>query len=571
VNFRLKNPISKSTSSGSSANQKLLHKVGEFRALDPFLYDMKRTLTSKSLLFCVVAMILLALVIYPDFSPNAPFSMNSPPSSNTSQVYAFYDSSGYHFLAFSWNQFGQLVSGTKISVTIPLSTGNVSDTGVTNSSGLTQFTLGVPESSTYSLDLTVTAPNSIILVSGTFTPFSNGIPPGQTVTVFQPSRYQTPTTPTTVVDNANTSARDILVTWAGFDASVPAGDLIYYRFLDLNDSCQVSAFVSSCTAGAVRGFPVPTELNQSNSKLLGTMGSSYLQLFPAPPKPSGNLSEESGAVVLFGLTYSNGTSIPDSTSLTQTIPIPQLYPSVGAALSSGQTNQIVVSFFEDVFGLFIPLLAIIATYNVYGKDRISGVLESVLAQPVTRKGLVLSRYVSSYVAMSAAIFVSVIVLDLIAERVSGAFLDSAVIISSTAALLVELAAFIGIMMLFSHVVRTSGALIGLGIGLFLIIDFFAGLIVSIASQLLGFQSGSIGFYKLSVALRFVNPAQFVALVDTFLTNTLTEATGFFGFGAPTFPITPAEYGITIPAIIATAIVWIAVPMTCLLYLAIKRD
>ena len=47
----------------------------------------------------------------------------------------------------------------------------------------------------------------------------------------------------------------------------------------------------------------------------------------------------------------------------------------------------------------------------YGKDSVSGVLESVLAQPITSKGLSLSRYFSSFAGMSIAFLVSVAVVD----------------------------------------------------------------------------------------------------------------------------------------------------------------
>jgi hypothetical protein len=57
----------------------------------------------------------------------------------------------------------------------------------------------------------------------------------------------------------------------------------------------------------------------------------------------------------------------------------------------------------------------------------------------------------------------------------------------------------------------------------------------------------VGFYPLSVGLDFANPAQFVSLVDTYLTG----AASFVGFPAITgqsFSITPQAYGITIPTL-----------------------
>jgi ABC-2 type transport system permease protein len=296
---------------------------------------------------------------------------------------------------------------------------------------------------------------------------------------------------------------------------------------------------------------------------------SYIQIFHAPSQSDFNASDASNTIVAIGLTYPNGTSVAGSAGEAYSIPVAQLYPTVGAALTGEQINQIVVSFFEDVFGLFIPLLAIIATYNIYGKDRVSGILESVLAQPVTRRGLSLSRYVSSFLGMSIAILVSVSVLDLIAEHLSHSFVNSDLLIFSAGALVVELAAFIGIMMFISHLVKSSGALIGIGVALFLVIDFFQGLIVTFVTSALGIKGGSVNFYRIALALGFANPAQFITLVDTYLTN--SYQTSFIGIATGSFPITPSLFGITIPAIIVTAVLWIFVPLALFLYLAIKRD
>jgi hypothetical protein len=72
----------------------------------------------------------------------------------------------------------------------------------------------------------------------------------------------------------------------------------------------------------------------------------------------------------------------------------------------------------------------------YGKDSVSGVLESVLAQPITSKGLSLSRYFSSFAGMSIAFLVSVAVVDLIVQHFTTSFLDPTILLSSTGALLV---------------------------------------------------------------------------------------------------------------------------------------
>ena len=69
---------------------------------NPLLYDVKRSLTSKSVLIMMVVLILFSFALVPSFT-----ATSTGPGSNNyayTQAYAYYDSSGYHFLAFAWNR-----------------------------------------------------------------------------------------------------------------------------------------------------------------------------------------------------------------------------------------------------------------------------------------------------------------------------------------------------------------------------------------------------------------------------------------------------------------------------------
>ena len=123
-------------------------------------------------------------------------------------------------------------------------------------------------------------------------------------------------------------------------------------------------------------------------------------------------------------------------------------------------------------------------------------------------------------------------------------------------------------MLLSHLVKSSGTLIGLSVGLFLVIDFFQGLIFKIIATILQISQGSVAYYQISVALDFLNPAQFISLVETYLTNLV----GFVGIlPTPNISITPQDYGITIPTIVLTGTLWVSIPLVCFLYLSMRRD
>src|SRR3989442_3760704 len=147
-------------------------------------------------------------------------------------------------------------------------------------------------------------------------------------------------------------------------------------------------------------------------------------------------------------------------------------------------------FFPGVFGFFIPLMAIIGTYSSYGKDRLTGVLESVLARPVTKRGLAMSRFLSTVLSFTLASAAAVGVVDLLLNSIGGSFLDQSYVLSIIAGLVVEVAAFTGLIFLLSHLLRSTGALLGISIVLFVVLDFFWSLIILLVTVALGGTGGS---------------------------------------------------------------------------------
>jgi ABC-2 type transport system permease protein len=514
----------------------------------------------------MAALILISLAIIPSFTTSG-----SGSNSANTQILTYYDSGGtYHFISFAWNQFGQAVAGVTFQANLTVFSGSSSQAvyrgspDTTNSSGMADFTIIAPLNDNYTPFFSITQPNGYVSACcGIFQPYltyvsSNGtkipapasIGPGQVVNAMGSS----PELFSSVTDSSNSSQNDIQVIWAGLNGSVPLNYALYYKFLNTTTVCQSSQSGQVC----FQTVPGTSGLNESNMRVLGTM-SSFKQIF-TPPKLESNLS--TNAVIALALFYPNGTSV----SPVSAYPLDVFYPGQNQ-FSIQQGTSFAVSFFEGIFGFLIPLIAIVGSYNSYGKDRVSGVLDSILSQPVSRRGLSLSRYLSSFVAMAIAVSIAIAVVDGIVRYFTGSFLASTLVFSSAGAFFVELATFTGIMMLLSHLTKSSGLLIGIGIGLFIVIDFFWGTIMSLVAVLANVQYGTIGFFQIAVLSQFANPAEFVSLIVTYLTHQAS----FVGISGFTFPITPSQYGITVPAIVATGVLWVAVPLAVFLYLAIKRD
>ncbi|MGI0079766.1 MAG: ABC transporter permease [Nitrososphaerales archaeon] len=499
---------------------------------------------------------------------------------NYAQVLSWYDNSGmYHFVAFATNQFGQPVSGVTLQANLSVSSFSIVNkrpitnpgaypvysgpSVVTNSSGEAEITVKVPGSNisevnaNFTVRIIVHEPNGAISsIGGQPAPYTqidslpNGtivflpVPPGEVISI-------TSNPILSVIDSSNSQKTDVLVNWAGENGSLPTGYSLYYRFINSTVFCTATQNGNEC--GTQNS--VPPNLTEDNMTLLGSL-SSYVQVF-SPPKLQANL--ENGSQIVFGIFFPNGraaVSPQDNVYL-----ISELYPSF-QGFTQQTANEVVFSFMTTVYSLLVPLVAIIGSYNLYGRDRVSGVLDSVLVQPVSRRGLALSRYFSTFIGMAIAISIAMIVVDGLVIYYTKLALSSTLLLASVGAFLVELAAFIGIIMLLSRVTRSSRFLIGIGIGLFLLFDFLWSVLVLLALTFTRTGFGSSGYIGYTIALQFVNPAQFIQLVITYLTSETLSSN---------ILISPAQYGITMPSLVVTGVLWVGIPLVGFLYLAIKRD
>jgi hypothetical protein len=114
--------------------------------------------------------------------------------------------------------------------------------------------------------------------------------------------------------------------------------------------------------------------------------------------------------------------------------------------------------------------------------------------------------------------------------------------------------------LLSHLVKSTGLLLGISIGLFVVLDFFWGLIVIALTLLLGGAQGSFVALQATYLSYYANPAQFLNLVNAYV---LQSSLGGF--------VSPSSYGVTLPAIVLDGVLWAVAPFIIFLYLAVKRD
>jgi ABC-2 type transport system permease protein len=480
----------------------------------PFLYDMKRTLTSKSVLIITAIILLISLTIIPLATPRTTnFSSSAGPS-----VLYYSDGGAFHFLVFSEDQYGNPISESGISLTLfngyP-SNFNQTVQVPTNSSGMGSAAITAPASN-YELRV-------MVISGGGQTSYTSSISnnPSGTVATVQGLF-------TTVTDRSDSSKRDLQVIYAGPHGVAPTSYSIYYL-------------------AAAPPFGFSTRFNESQMTFFQNL-TSYHQVFDLTFL-NGSFK---GKAIFFSLFQNgNGTALETAEFNYEELRPQQFVPSATSVASV---------FFAGILSFFVPLVAIIGSYSSYGKDHITGVLESVLARPVTRRSLAISRFLSTLLAICIATIGSVGIVDLILSSLTGSALSGDYLLAIISGLLVEIAAFTGLVFLFSHLLKSTGSLLGLSIGLFIFLDFFWNLVIFLLAAALGGTQGSAVYLQATVVSYYANPAQFLNLVNVFVfqsTNGLV--------------IQASNYGLTLPALVFVGIVWSVVPFLVFLILAVKRD
>jgi ABC-2 type transport system permease protein len=481
----------------------------------PFLYDVRKTITSKTVLILIAIILLISLAIIPFTSRS---TVTSGGFSQPAILY-YYSNGGYHFLDYLFNGFGDPISGVAVTFTLVTGASNSTQSGTTDSSGLTRIDINVP-SANYFVTVKNTYSSGVATSSSSYI---DTVPPSVI-------RYLSSGPFSTVTDKHNSSKVDVQVFYAAPGGGLPSGYSLYYKLVPSS-------------------FPFPTKpipYDETQMTFLGDL-SSYHQIFD-PSIPAGTDPQETAWFEIFA---PNRTAVESANYPVGLLRQAQIPINISNAAAY---------FFSTVLGFFIPLMTIIGSYSSYGKDRLTGVLESVLSRPITRRGLAMSRFLSTLAAFSISIVASVGVVDLVLNSVAGSFLSQDYVLAIIAGMVVEVAAFTGLIFLLSHLVKSTGSLLGISIGLFVVLDFFWGLIVFGLTLLLGGAQGSFVGLQATYLSYYANPAQFLNLVNAYVFQSLVGAF-----------VSPSSYGVTLPAIVVDGVLWAVAPFIIFLYLAVKRD
>jgi ABC-2 type transport system permease protein len=518
----------------------------------PIVYEIRRTLTSKFVIIMIIAIVgLSSLLAYEAGSTYSPSPVSSAPQLTTGY---YMSGSSVVMVGYAHDAYGNPVSGIKVSYDYNGTTYN----STSASNGFANYTIpaGNVSSGTVHVSYTYTTLRKSIEVHSTPVSFSSS--PGSsglyvTAGIVNPSNSTMFGLELFYVGTNGTASPSLdvygLYVTAGIvnpSNSTMFGLELFYVGTNGTTSPSLDVYVYNYS------LPV-SDISTNYSYKHSFSGFTVLNIFPTVT--GANRTD----LYKVEVTNSSGyTMYPPHSSQSPVFPLTDYTPMTQSTLQS-----LVYAGTSEILGFLIPILAVFAAYLTYGKDRTNGVLESVLKRPVTRGGLITSRFLSNSVSIVVAVGLSMIFSDLIIHHYFGMYLSTTFSLYFVWTYVVEGISFLALVYMFSHIAKSQGAVLGAAIALFVVLDLFWSIIPIAILAALKISTSSTAYVSASVGFDYASPAGYSTLVQTMFT-------GKFGIISSS-TIDPSAFGITAPFLIVAGILWMAVPFVISYYLAKNRD
>lgn len=481
----------------------------------PISYEIRRTLTSKFVILMIVAIIGLSTLLA--YESAATYHSSSLTSRTPSVNYGYYFSDGnITVVTYSYDPHGAAYSGLQLYVD---SQNGTSYPLVSNSQGFANVTLPFNKTSKDTLSYNYS-----------YNIFGRTVSIAKAQLSVNPSlMYSGYTIVPRLVNNQNTSNLGFQILYVGPNGSAAP-----------NTSINVATYPQSSTV---------QDIVSNATYSTNVSGFTVINVFPNIP--SNLYNQTFGLVVL-----KNGTSI-------NSYPINLNRLSLYTPMTQETLQSLVFTGIGPILGFLIPILGVFAAYLTYGKDRTTGVLESVLKRPVTRRGLISSRFVANSVSIVASVIVSMVIADFIIQHYFSMGLNLHFALFFIWTYIVEGLSFLALIYMFTHIVKSQGALLGVSIAVFVVLALFWSIIPLTILAALNVSPTSSTYIFASVAFNYASPSGYSSLVQFLFTSHI----GLLG----NIKANAAAYAVTQPLLIIAGILWIAIPFTIAYYLSGKYD
>lgn len=517
-----------------------------------FTYELRRTLKSKTIIVLTVAVIAISVFTALNSAINTP----NPGNTVNSIAYGYGSNGSYNIIVQVQNGYGQAVQNSRVSVALGDSesiSGNTDVMGYANFtiSGVNSTVIGnqnnYPE---WSLQYNYTNVHGSVIswALNMFNNYSNPYYFGAD------STYKLPNG--TVESSYHNVSRYYLSSVNVQNKPVADNLRVFYEGNAGKISPTVNLYVLPINGTKnANGYSVgysSNQLTEQNMTLYATY-SGFSQMVVNTQ----NLTGSDVNFYVFAL-FTPGGKLVGSDGITIYSPV--------------TVNKVTNQFYDtqmSIMGLFIPLMAAVSAYATYGRDKTGGVLESVLVRPVSRKGLVVSRYLATLSAVFAATSIAFFISSFVYEYYLGNTATSTAFLAGLWSLLVISAAYIGLVYLVSNISKSSGVVLGAAIAMFMVFDFLwtfsgSGIIPAmIASVILHLPSGGLSYNQAFIDMYYISPAGLPNITSLIITRssyyTIYVRSSQF-----------AQLGITWLNVMIVGVLWIAVPLILSVVAFMKR-
>lgn len=476
--------------------------------MKPLIRDTLRPLRTPAVVGTLVLLVFVSVLLAPPLAQG--------PAGGMTLAMTISYSSGYHFTGFAFNGVGAPVAGANVWLNFSNAELNYSSAngsppslgavhGVTSSDGFVRLNWSVPEAS-YSVTATGLRPGGGGWVTEGPLPSP---PPNVTLRLFGIIYV--------VLVGQFVVEPQLLVAFGNTNGTTPAGFRLLYS---LNDSAPWTSL------GDLTSYPQRFPISFSN-------------LTPSQPLYF-ELANSSTIVETFEGDASSFTS--ESGSVT---------PAGSALLTAVQD-----------LSLFVPLAAVFVAYTAYGRERLTGALEPVLALPVSRTRLFVQRFLGATIAIIVGTGVATLAFVGILGYRAGISFPLTVWSGLWGTAIVLALMFLSLTFLFAHLLRSPGALLAIGLAVALVGSIFWGVITTTIGQATGvFNESTVNSTAWQAHVGLLNP---IAVGQSIVSSAMLAVSP---------PGATAVLPIVSPAIawIAVLVVWLALPLAAGLVLAAKRD
>lgn len=483
----------------------------------PISYEIKRTLTSKFVILMIVAIVGLSSVLAYE---SAATYHSSPLTSRTPHVsYGYYQSNGnVTMVLYSYEPSGAPYSNLHLYV---YAQNGTTHSITSNAAGFANITL--PYNST----------QQAIAYNYSYTIFGQSISAPKTPIPVNPLIQYTGYTITPgMIEKTNTSNIGFQLLYVGPNGSKAP-----------QTSIGVATYPQDKTS---------QEVMDNATYSTNVSGFTVRNVFPVIPA---NLYNQSFALAM----VSNGQNVTP----TQGVAFPLGRLSIYTPMTQDTLQSLVFNGIGPILGFLIPILGVFAAYLTYGKDRATGVLESVLKRPATRQGLISSRFLANSVSIVVSVIVSMVIADLIIQHYFSMGLTTYFSLFFIWTYIVEGLSFLAIIYMFTHIVKSQSALLGVSIAVFVVMALFWSIIPLTVLAVLNVSPTSSTYIFTSVAFNYASPSGYSSLVQFLFTKHIGLLSAI---GA-----NPASYAVTEPLLMIAGVLWIVVPFGIAYYLAKKYD